>query len=89
MSQKSLFVIPECYIDTALVEYVLDMHVNHQHSCNNVVRTMKERYGDGLLWGLLIMTNMVWGILMNVLSLQNQSILKCLSTKTEVILLLQ
>lgn len=53
MSQKSLFVIPECYIDTALVEYVLDMRVNHQHSCNNVVRTIKERYGDGFAVGII------------------------------------
>ena len=53
MSQKSLFVIPECYIDTALVEYILGMNVNHQHSCNNVVRTMKERYGDGFAVGII------------------------------------
>ena len=53
MNQKSLFIIPECYIDTALVEYVLDMRVNHQHSCNNVVRTMKERYGDGFAVGII------------------------------------
>ena len=36
MSQKSLFVIPECYIDTALVEYVLDMRVNHQRICVSI-----------------------------------------------------
>lgn len=53
MSQKSLFVIPECYIDTALVEYILGMHVNHQHSCNNVVRTIKERYGNGFAVGII------------------------------------
>lgn len=53
MSQKLLFVIPECYIDTALVECILSEHVNHQHSCNNVVRTMKERYGNGFAVGVI------------------------------------
>lgn len=34
MKQKKLLdVMPECYVDTNLIEYLLDAGVNHQHSC--------------------------------------------------------
>ena len=32
MKQKKLLdVMPECYVDTNLIEYLLDAGVNHQH----------------------------------------------------------
>ena len=35
-------IIPECYIDTAIVESLMNTDgVNHQKGCNNVARTMQ------------------------------------------------
>ena len=40
MKQKKLLdVMPECYVDTNLIEYLLDAGVNHQHSCSKVSQT--------------------------------------------------
>lgn len=44
MSQVFLDVIPECYIDTYLVAFLLQAdRVNHQHSCNKVTGTMNMK----------------------------------------------
>lgn len=43
---KDLDIIPECYIDTNLIETILNTKgcytegVNHQKGCNTVVKTM-------------------------------------------------
>lgn len=37
MKRKILNVMPECYVDTNLIEYLLDGVVNHQHCCSKVV----------------------------------------------------
>jgi hypothetical protein len=43
---KDLDIIPECYIDTNLIETILNIKgyytegVNHQKGCNTVVKTM-------------------------------------------------
>ena len=43
MEKKDWHIVPECYIDTSLVEFLLASHgVNHQKGCNNVAKTMKE-----------------------------------------------
>ena len=43
MKQKKLLdVMPECYVDTNLIEYLLDAGVNHQHSCSKVVGQQKD-----------------------------------------------
>lgn len=34
---KLLDVMPECYVDTNLIEYLLSAGVNHQHCCSKVV----------------------------------------------------
>lgn len=43
MEKKDFHIVPECYIDTNLAEYLLDTHgVNHQKGCNAVAKKMME-----------------------------------------------
>lgn len=43
MKKKDWHIVPECYIDTNLAEYLLDSHgVNHQKGCNAVAKKMME-----------------------------------------------
>ncbi|MBO4811304.1 MAG: hypothetical protein J5552_07030 [Prevotella sp.] len=43
MEKKDWHIVPECYIDTNLAEYILDSHgVNHQKGCNAVAKKMME-----------------------------------------------
>ena len=43
MGKKDWHIVPECYIDTNLVEYLLDSQgVNHQKGCNAVAKKMLE-----------------------------------------------
>ena len=43
MDKKDWHIVPECYIDTNLAEYLLDTHgVNHQKGCNAVAKKMME-----------------------------------------------
>ncbi len=43
MEKKDWHIVPECYIDTILVEYMLHSHgVNHQKGCNTVAKEMME-----------------------------------------------
>lgn len=43
MDKKDWHIVPECYIDTNLAEYLLDSHgVNHQKGCNAVAKKMME-----------------------------------------------
>ena len=43
MEKKDFHIVAECYIDTNLVEYLLDSHgVNHQKGCNAVAKKMME-----------------------------------------------
>ena len=53
MKQKLLHVLPECFVDTNLIEYLLNSGVNHQHCCSKVVGTMKEKYGDSFAIGII------------------------------------
>lgn len=39
---KALDIIPECYVDTNLVGWLLGKGVNHQHGCNNVTAVMQN-----------------------------------------------
>ncbi len=51
--------IPECYIDTNLVETLLQVNgyningVNHQKGCNTVVCTMQKNYNDSFALGII------------------------------------
>ena len=42
-----LYIIPECYVDTNLIETLVPTAkgYNHQKGCNNVVKVMKEKFG--------------------------------------------
>lgn len=43
MERKDWHIVPECYIDTNLAEFLLDSHgVNHQKGCNAVAKKMME-----------------------------------------------
>ena len=37
-----LHILPECYVDTNLVETITKSRFNHKKGCNNVVKAMLE-----------------------------------------------
>lgn len=47
--------IPECYVDTNLVETLVppDTQYNHQKGCGTVARVMKERFSDRFAVGIV------------------------------------
>lgn len=54
MKQKRILeVMPECYVDTNLIEYLLNAGVNHQHCCSKVIgqlnTTFAERFAVGII----------------------------------------
>lgn len=53
MKNRILYVLPECYVDTNLIEYLLDAHVNHQHSCTKVIENLKNTYKDRFAIGII------------------------------------
>ena len=51
---RDLYIIPECFIDTSLVESLLDTEgVNHQKGCNMVAGLMNGKYCDGFAVGVI------------------------------------
>lgn len=47
-------IMPECYIDTTLVESLINANVNHKHSCSEVAREMeKGHYKDSFAVGII------------------------------------
>ena len=48
-----LDVMPECYVDTNLIEYLLGVGVNHQHSCSKVVGQLKNTFADRFAVGII------------------------------------
>lgn len=51
---KDLFIIPECYIDTNLVETLVATEgCNHQKGCNTVVKTMQQKFANTFSVGVL------------------------------------
>lgn len=54
MNQRADFIIPECYIDTNLVE-TLACHggCNHQKGCNQVAKIMREKFSDRFAVGII------------------------------------
>lgn len=50
--QKLSNVITECYIDTNLIEFLLNANVNHQHCCNNVINELNKKK-NGFTIGLI------------------------------------
>ncbi|MBR3724440.1 MAG: hypothetical protein IKN11_03490 [Bacteroidales bacterium] len=53
MSNYYGYIIPECFIDTMLTQFLLGNRVNHQHSCNNVVKVMRAKYRDDFAVGII------------------------------------
>ena len=47
MNTRADFMIPECYIDTNLVETLAcPVGCNHQKRCNQVVKIVREKFAD-------------------------------------------
>lgn len=53
MREKILHVIPECYVDTNLTEFLLNAAVNHQHSCTKVIGLLKEKFVEKFAIGII------------------------------------
>lgn len=54
MIQPLSFIIPECYIDTNLVEtLVCDGGCNHQKGCNQVAKVMQEKFAGRFAVGII------------------------------------
>lgn len=54
MGTKAWYVIPECYIDTNLVEFLLHSNgVNHQKGCNAVATTMERKLKEDFAIGVI------------------------------------
>lgn len=54
MDQRADFIIPECYIDTNLVEtLVCKGGCNHQKGCNQVAKIMQEKFADRFAVGMI------------------------------------
>ena len=50
---KLLHVMPECFVDTNLIEYLLNAGVNHQHCCSKVVGQMNSTFADRFAVGII------------------------------------
>lgn len=46
-------ILPECFIDTNLIQYLMHGTVNHQHSCNKVIGNMKDKLLDCFAIGII------------------------------------
>ena len=53
MGKIDLYIIPECYADTNLVEYLIKSVCNHQKGCANVAKKMQEKYQNGFAIGII------------------------------------
>jgi hypothetical protein len=50
-----LSIIPECYVDTNLIETLVppQTHYNHQKGCGTVTKVMQERFADRFALGII------------------------------------
>ena len=54
MNKRADYIIPECYVDTNLVEtLVCTAGCNHQKGCNQVAKIMQEKFGDRFAVGVI------------------------------------
>lgn len=54
MNNRADYIIPECYIDTNLVEtLVCTAGCNHQKGCNQVAKVMQEKFADRFAVGII------------------------------------
>ena len=45
--------MPECFVDTNLIEYLLNAGVNHQHCCSKVVGQLNTTFADKFAIGII------------------------------------
>lgn len=50
---RLLYVMPECYVDTNFIEYLLSAGVNHQHCCSKVVGQLNTIFVDKFAIGII------------------------------------
>ena len=50
---KDLNFIPECYVDTNLIETLMNVDVNHQHCCSKVTNVMECKMADSFAVGII------------------------------------
>lgn len=56
MRLRLLDVVPECYVDTNVVQTILKMHgANHQKSCSMVLKTITEKFDGRFAVGVIDM----------------------------------
>lgn len=54
MNQRADYIIPECYVDTNLIEtLVCKAGCNHQKGCNQVAKVMREKFADRFAVGII------------------------------------
>jgi len=54
LSKMDLSIIPECYVDTNLIETLVpDKGYNHQKGCGTVTRVMKEKFSDSFALAII------------------------------------
>ena len=54
MNSRADFIIPECYIDTNLVETLAHIvGCNHQKGCNQVARVMRDKFANRFAVGVI------------------------------------
>lgn len=54
MNKRADFIIPECYVDTNLVETLAcKAGCNHQKGCNQVAKVMQEKFADRFAVGII------------------------------------
>ena len=54
MNQRTDYIIPECYVDTNLVETLVCTYgCNHQKGCNQVAKVMQEKFADRFAVGII------------------------------------
>lgn len=54
MNQRADFILPECYVDTNLVETLAcPGGCNHQKGCNQVAKVMREKFADRFAVGII------------------------------------
>ena len=58
--RKLLNVLPECYVDTNLIEYLLDAGVNHQHCCSKVVGQLNTTFANSFAIGIIDKAKFRW-----------------------------
>ena len=54
MKDSYLHIVPECYVDTNLVQILMQIKgVNHQNSCGQVTNVIKNRFKDKFAMGIV------------------------------------